>query len=906
MKKLKKILRLSAFVTTIYIIAGSFSVVCAQTLPEKQISAQYNWKVNQPQNNTWAKPIQKQDTGTKNSDKSASTTDSGNSGKTLLDSPAVKTGVGVAANTALNAAGAFVFPVAPDVGKAAVAKIADTTSKVISTASEIKPNTKALGTVGAVAAAGAVGAAANPLMPTTGLAQAMTAADSLVADKENQCAGAKPISNTDALHPDAAGLFDNSILADMQTMLHKLYKTFGLLFMVGHGLLCYATMGDGLLKLVSSFWMQLFTALPVALFIPNWNLLFSGIVIYFFAMILAMAVGLYFVDIAFKLGFAVLMLPVSIGLWPFKPTSKKLSENVSIIVRNAMLFTLMSIGLSFCIVLIMEGVFSGGVLDWGQFWEALETSNTGKMVENFSLFSMHTLVMAFCIIYGLKILAASIEDYLKYLFNDSVFGSESPVHHLSTQAVGMATNFAVKPVFKLAGDVAVHQTGEAIAAVGESIEKLGSYEGREGFRQNFKHVFSRGAQQQALNNLDSGTDDDTGGGTPPIIPTGGAGGAGGGAGGGTPPDSGNVNNETPTTPNRETTSNQGTPQSQPEASAEQPDTSGRGRTSSQEEPVREQHRETPSEASGGQGSSSNREPTRQSQQEQLDGQSASSQEEPVREQHRETPSEQSETPNEQRSSGTAQQNTGNTNKGGFREKLEEFDRLKSIRPMHILDHAAVGAFKAVENTALGGIEITRLTLKGTGRVIGGTLETTFNVVLHPQKTYEAVKAFAEVSETERRLTGQNRFKFYTLKTAKSLANPLLEDIMEHKDTSVILKSVRAIAATREKLAEAKENLSGANRKPAKYYLKKTGMVALRTAKGTGEDSAKVVGGLLKGFGRALADSTKEKGKKPKKTFLQQLCEKSAYQAYLEAQERKREEKEGKGEDTSYFSTLADQ
>lgn len=842
MNILKKILRLCALITAIYIFAGGFSAVRAQQLPEKQnlSQSQYQWKVNKP-DSSWMLPIPGNSSSTSTTDKSKKES-----------SPTI--------------------------------------------------NTKALGTVGAVAAAGAVGAAANPLMPTTGLAQAMTAADSLVADKENQCAGAKPISNTDALHPDAAGLFDNSILADMQTMLHKLYKTFGLLFMVGHGLLCYATMGDGLLKLVSSFWMQLFTALPVALFIPNWNLLFSGIVIYFFAIILAMAVGLYFVDIAFKLGFAVLMLPVSIGLWPFKPTSKKLSENVSIIVRNAMLFTLMSIGLSFCIVLIMEGVFSGGVLDWGQFWEALETSNTGKMVENFSLFSMHTLVMAFCIIYGLKILAASIEDYLKYLFNDSVFGSESPVHHLSTQAVGMATNFAVKPVFKLAGDVAVHQTGEAIAAVGESIEKLGSYEGREGFRQNFKHVFSRGAQQQALNNLDSGTDDDTGGGTPPIIPTGGAGGAGGGAqpinpdGGGTPP----LPDRTEQPTSQQEMPDEHRPTSY--GSSSRPNTGParkikRTRGSIAREREANQQRENLEELRRRRAREKESQKTDKDYQDDMgDSYDIDTGTEPV----------QPETPNEQRSSGTAQQNTGNTNKGGFREKLEEFDRLKSIRPMHILDHAAVGAFKAVENTALGGVEITRLTLKGTGRVIGGTLETTFNVVLHPQKTYEAVKAFAEVSETERRLKGQNRFKFYTLKTAKSLANPLLEDIMEHKDTSVILKSVRAIAATREKLAEAKENLSGENKKPAKYYLKKTGMVALRTAKGTGEDSAKVVGGLLKGFGRALADSTKEKGKKPKKTFLQQICEKSAYQEYLEAQERKRKDKENKGEDASYYSTLADQ
>ncbi len=581
-------------------------------------------------------------------------------------------------------------------------------------------------------------------------------------EKVNQCANAQKISGTDSLHPDAAGLFDNSILTEMQKMLHKLYKTFGLLFMVGHGLLCYATVGDGLLKLVSGAWVQILTFLPVPLFIPNWNLLFSGIFIYFFAMILAMAVGLYFVDISFKLGFAVLLLPVSIGLWPFKPTSRKLTENVSIIVRNAMLFTLMSIGLSFCIVLIMEGVFSGGVLNWEEFWEALETSNTGKMVENFSLFSMHTLVMAFCIIYGLKILASSIEDYLKYLFNDSIFGSESPIHHLSTQAVGMATNFAVKPVFKLAGDIAVHQTGNAIAAAGENFSKLGSREGRESLRQNFRRVFSRKAQQ-TINDAD------------------------GSAGGGTTP---------PTTPITPVTSGDGTSTPPPPPAPE-------GET-------------TPSTTET---------PNRQESQQQYNANASQS---PQRNQEQVMPEER-----------TAETETSS------KAAKEKTDHMESIRPAHILDQAATGALQMSQ--------------------------------------------------------------YYTLKMAKALNIPFLNDIISYSNADNLVKSVRSISElqtqARANLQAMEDERHDKKESTAKFYLKKGGNVVLRTAKGAGEDSAKVFGGLLQGFGRALADSTKEKGKKQKKTFLQQICEKSAYQKYLEAQERK---KQAKAEDSAYYSSLADQ
>ena len=167
------------------------------------------------------------------------------------------------------------------------------------------------------------------------------------------------------------GIFDNSILTSMQEMMRKLYKALSMLFMMGHGLMCYSTEVAYVCLGVKSFYC--------VSHLPNFNFLISGLVIYITGGLMCMAIGMYFVDISLKLGFAVVFLPVSIGLWPFKPTHNKFSENLSIVIRNGMLFMLVAIGASYAVILIVNGVFPSNSADssgWSQFWNAIENKKT--------------------------------------------------------------------------------------------------------------------------------------------------------------------------------------------------------------------------------------------------------------------------------------------------------------------------------------------------------------------------------------------------------------------------------------------------------------------------------------------------------------------------------------------------
>jgi len=247
--------------------------------------------------------------------------------------------------------------------------------------------------------------------------------------------------------------------------MRQIYVHLSRLFMLGHALVCYATSVD----YTSILWGYIK--------LPNFSFLLSGAVIFFMAAMMAMSIGMYFVDISFKIGFAVLFLPISIALWPFKPTKSKFSDNLSIIIRNSMLFTFVAVGVAFSLILITNGIFGDG--SWKTFWTNLSKANTESISKDFSLFSTKIIVVAFCLIYGFKILASSVNDYLGYFFSDAVFGSESPMHQMGTQAAGYVSENAVKPAMSYATDVATATAGRAISKTGSAIEKLGSKEGRK-------------------------------------------------------------------------------------------------------------------------------------------------------------------------------------------------------------------------------------------------------------------------------------------------------------------------------------------------------------------------------------------------------------------------------------------
>ena len=286
----------------------------------------------------------------------------------------------------------------------------------------------------------------------------------------SECAAAIDSSSTlldDNLN--AKTMFADDILMNMKSMMVKINQSLGALSMLGQGLRCYSW---DIAPLEIS-------AEPMQLRIIRMNFYIPGMFIGLTAFFLSMAIGMYFIDISFKLGFAVVFLPLSLSLWPFPPTKDKFIENISIVIRNAMLFACISIGISYAIILISEGILSEG---WKDFWTIVDdrlqmageseeyNQNMQKFTESFSIDTTKVLIIIFCLFFAFKIVSSSVTAYLNRFFGEGALGSaENAMHHMGTQAMGTITNATVGKAGRLARDIAVTQAGRGMKALGNKV-----------------------------------------------------------------------------------------------------------------------------------------------------------------------------------------------------------------------------------------------------------------------------------------------------------------------------------------------------------------------------------------------------------------------------------------------------
>ena len=200
---------------------------------------------------------------------------------------------------------------------------------------------------------------------------------------------------------------------------------------------------------------------------PDISVWLCGFIIYFCGFMLLLGISFYIVDISFKLGMAVILLPIGIALWPFEWTKDKLTKLISIILKSAGIFIFLAITVSYALNMLSSSI--GGL---ESILEAIDNENTDMVSETFSLFSLNFLIIMAVLVYSKKMISSTIQDYVDKFFPDAGFGGGSgayPMHHLSTQAIDFAKKKVVAPVASFAGDVAMTQAGRATAAVGRGM-----------------------------------------------------------------------------------------------------------------------------------------------------------------------------------------------------------------------------------------------------------------------------------------------------------------------------------------------------------------------------------------------------------------------------------------------------
>ncbi len=251
----------------------------------------------------------------------------------------------------------------------------------------------------------------------------------------------------------------NSILGAMRAITNTTADN----MVLGNMVMCYAGLKNGGAWKIEIFDIDIAHVLNIFLWL-------EGAIIWALGFMLTLAVSYYFIDISFKIGFAVLAIPVVFGIWPFGFGQDKLFKAISIIAKSSATFAFLAITTKFGMDLVSEAL--NGVDDIYAKIDAFATETVAESQEDLFkaeidntlyLFSPTFIMMAFAIIYFYKMVQGTISDLVNKFFPDNVFGDSSPMHSAAT----MMTSFAHKMAMKVTGadlakDIVAHQTGRLV------------------------------------------------------------------------------------------------------------------------------------------------------------------------------------------------------------------------------------------------------------------------------------------------------------------------------------------------------------------------------------------------------------------------------------------------------------
>ena len=208
----------------------------------------------------------------------------------------------------------------------------------------------------------------------------------------------------------------------------------------------------------------------------NLWLWFCGALIWFVGFMLTLGIGYYLLDISFKLGFAIMALPVVIGLWPFNVTKGKVTAVISIMLKAAGTFVFLALTTTYALAMI-----NVALRDVPTLFAKIEAGDAIWISNTFDLTGPYFLIILFVYLYSMKLISSTVSDYVDKFFKDSVFGGADPMHGKLTQMTDFAKQQAMRPV-KWAGgkasDAVKKQVTEGAAKAGKFVRGL--FKGKAG------------------------------------------------------------------------------------------------------------------------------------------------------------------------------------------------------------------------------------------------------------------------------------------------------------------------------------------------------------------------------------------------------------------------------------------
>ncbi len=248
------------------------------------------------------------------------------------------------------------------------------------------------------------------------------------------------------LGPDYDGILPPHILNNLMTYIAAVDGTVTNHLKIGHMVTCHA-------RTVAVWHIWGFSIVNIWIWL-------CGAAIWIAGLVMTISVLFYLVDMSFKLGFALVALPIVMGLWPFDLTKGKATACFQVILNATGIFVFLAMTTACGLVLVDSAIAASlgakgdtitNALSRAEgaenLFRAIEAGDTSLVASMFSLFGSGFFIILFAYLYAIKIIGSTLTDYVDPFFKDGMLGKSSPMHHRLTQAMAYTKRQLVdKPV----------------------------------------------------------------------------------------------------------------------------------------------------------------------------------------------------------------------------------------------------------------------------------------------------------------------------------------------------------------------------------------------------------------------------------------------------------------------------
>ena len=265
---------------------------------------------------------------------------------------------------------------------------------------------------------------------------------------------------------DNKAVLDTTVFEKIMLISRKADNAVSLNFVIGDALVCHSTHAGAI-----QFAKKVTDLIGLEFYFPDVWIWLCGAVIWVFALMVTLAVNFYLLDLSFKIGFALLALPITIGLWPFEKFKDKFKVCVDIIINAAGTFMFLGITTGLSVLLISSSL--GGT---EELFSAIENDRKEYISNTFSLAGAKFFLILFAFLYSHKMISETVSKMANKFF-PSVTNGLTPMHHMTTQAIDMGVNAAKTVASGVAGAV----TGGATTAA-KAVAKTAARQAVKGIR----------------------------------------------------------------------------------------------------------------------------------------------------------------------------------------------------------------------------------------------------------------------------------------------------------------------------------------------------------------------------------------------------------------------------------------